>query len=196
MGAKQSLQRYQDKKTVEAAAEGRLDGIAVSRALFEARGLGLVRLPGGLVARMADAVTVDVSENRFDSFPASICTLGSLQRLVAHDNRLHELPRSFGDLFSLTELDLSRNMLEGHLPDSIASLRGLKQLRLQQNSIKSLPDDIGRLTRLTHLGLDHNVIRAIPQSFTKVRRNDGLLSHPCGPLSLGLSLSIAARDTE
>jgi hypothetical protein len=170
MGAQQSLQRYQDRKAVEAAAEGRLDGIAVSRSLFEARGLGLVKLPAGLVARMADATTVDVSENRFDSFPAQICTLSSMKTLVAHDNLIVELPRSFGDLYALTELDLSRNMLGGALPDSIANLRELRELRLQQNKLESLPEELGNLSKLTRLALDHNVIESIPESMTKVRR--------------------------
>lgn len=168
MGAQQSLQRYQDRLVVEAAAEGRLDGVAVSRSLFEARGLGLVKLPAGLVARMADASIVDVSENRFVYFPAQICTLSSMRTLVAHDNQISELPRSFGDLYGITELDLSRNMLAGELPASISNLRELRELRIQQNKLESLPGDIGNLSKLTRLALDHNVIDSLPESLTKV----------------------------
>jgi len=178
MGAQQSLQRFQDRRTLEAAAEGRLDGVAISRDLFEARGVGLIALPAGLVARMADASTVDVSENRVEFFPAQMCTLAGLKTLVAHDNRIRELPRAFGDLFSLQALDISRNLLRGPLADSVASLKQLRELRLQQNKFERLPDEIGNLVHLRRLAMDHNSLERLPESFTKVSRpSDDSVGH-------------------
>jgi hypothetical protein len=168
MGAQQSLKRYQDRKTLEAAAEGRLDGVVVARELFEARGLGLIGLPAGLVSRMAEAKTVDVSENAIDALPARICTLSDLQILIAHDNRLTSLPRSFGELFSLEGLDLSRNELSGPIPESIGSLKELRELRLQQNKYTALPMSIGNLVKLERLFVDHNGLTGMPETFTKV----------------------------
>ena len=65
-------------------------------------------------------------------------------------NQLSTLPLSFGDLFSLEELDISQNDFSA-LPDCICELPRLKVLYMQSNATTAFPDRFGQLTLLRTL---------------------------------------------
>jgi Leucine-rich repeat (LRR) protein len=54
--------------------------------------------------------------------------------MSAGQNRLHELPESFGNLRSLRYCQLSKNLLE-LLPSSFGNLTKLEELRLDYNKV-------------------------------------------------------------
>ena len=54
-------------------------------------------------------------------------------------------------MHSLTELDLSRNALTGHLAHEIGQLGKLKLLLLRENKLLALPGGLGGCTALVEL---------------------------------------------
>lgn len=150
------------------ARTGTLAGVVKARDAYIARGLELGGLPAAVVAQMGEAKVVDLSHNRIEELPASICTLASMESFLAHDNLLRELPRAFPQLWSLVNLDLSCNRLT-ELPDNFPTLPCLRVLRLGQNELSELPENIGNMTTLTSLSGSHNLLKALPHSFTQVR---------------------------
>ncbi|XP_074317998.1 receptor-like protein EIX2 [Silene latifolia] len=67
-------------------------------------------------------------------------------------------------------IDLSSNLLEGHIPDEISSLIGLVSINLSRNHLSGvIPSSIGQLTALQSLDLSHNQISSvIPTSLAKI----------------------------
>ncbi|XP_074318007.1 receptor-like protein EIX2 [Silene latifolia] len=67
-------------------------------------------------------------------------------------------------------IDLSRNLLEGHIPEEISSLIGLVSINLSRNHLSGvIPSSIGQLTSLESLDLSHNELSSeIPTSLAKI----------------------------
>ncbi|XP_074319727.1 receptor-like protein EIX2 [Silene latifolia] len=67
-------------------------------------------------------------------------------------------------------IDLSSNLLEGHMPDEISSLIGLVSINLSRNQLSGvIPSRIGQLTSLESLDLSHNELSGeIPTSLAKI----------------------------
>ncbi|XP_074318004.1 receptor-like protein EIX2 [Silene latifolia] len=67
-------------------------------------------------------------------------------------------------------IDLSSNLLEGHIPDEISSLIGLVSINFSSNHLSGvIPSRIGQLTALQSLDLSHNQISSeIPTSLAKI----------------------------
>ena len=78
------------------------------------------------------------------------------------DNQLVRLPDSIAALTALRELRLENNQLVT-LPDSIAAMAVLESLSISYNNFVTLPDSIGALTALGELYLYDNPL-AKPQS--------------------------------
>ncbi|WP_162266058.1 leucine-rich repeat domain-containing protein, partial [Leptospira weilii] len=68
-------------------------------------------------------------------------------------NQLTTLPKEFGKLQSLRELNLSGNQLTT-LPKEIGKLQSLRELNLSGNQLTTLPKEIGHLKNLQELYLD------------------------------------------
>jgi Leucine-rich repeat (LRR) protein len=83
-----------------------------------------------------------------------------------HVNKLTgAIPKEFGQLTSLTHLDLSGNELTGAIPKKLGQLTSLAYLDLSGNKLTgAIPKELGQLTSLTHLDLSGNELTgAIPK---------------------------------
>jgi Leucine-rich repeat (LRR) protein len=92
-----------------------------------------------------------MEESAFDAFHDLIhCDL-SCNHLVG------KIPDVFGNMASLTVLNLAHNKLAGELPESLSSLVRLRTLRLDDNDLQgSIPKWFGNLVMLKDLNLSQN----------------------------------------
>ncbi|XP_065197152.1 leucine-rich repeat protein SHOC-2-like [Sycon ciliatum] len=99
--------------------------------------------------------------NWIEELPESFGELQSLERLEAHETRLHRLPESFGSLSLLEHADFT-NSLVASLPNSFHNLSSLSLLKLSRNRLTVLPENFGLLPCLQELYLDDNQISSLP----------------------------------
>ncbi|KAJ3219497.1 hypothetical protein HDU67_000910 [Dinochytrium kinnereticum] len=67
------------------------------------------------------------------------------------------IPKEFGLLTNVKDLDLSDNDLEGPLPLEVGNIKSLVELKVQRNRLSGrLPSGLSTLTSLTRLYLDNN----------------------------------------
>jgi Leucine-rich repeat (LRR) protein len=81
------------------------------------------------------------------------------------------IPAWFGNMTSLTDLELSGNYLTGTIPVSLARLPRLQFLELYYNELEGgVPAELGNLTQLTDIDLSENRLTgAIPESLCALR---------------------------
>lgn len=94
--------------------------------------------------------------------PALISSFEECGHLMMQKNLIRRLPNNFGNLKSLTILNLSQNLLE-ILPESFTSLQQLQELYLQENLFKKFPKPIFSLNALSILDLSRNKLISIPK---------------------------------
>jgi Leucine-rich repeat (LRR) protein len=82
-------------------------------------------------------------------FPTTLCALD-----LSH-NRLNIFPESIRSLKALRDLDLGDNLLSA-IPEWIGDLTALRELALYANKIASLPCSLSNLGNLKELGLGGN----------------------------------------
>ncbi|WP_445291792.1 COR domain-containing protein [Calothrix sp. NIES-2098] len=87
--------------------------------------------------------------------------LFNLTQLNLSRNQLTMLPAEIGQLSNLTQLDLWDNKLT-MLPAEIGQLSNLTQLELTENQLMILPAEIGQLSNLTQLNLSRNQLTMLP----------------------------------
>lgn len=119
--------------------------------------LGGVLFPTS-VPGFLDLKTLDVANNALTSMVESgAIELPSLQSLNVTDNRLTQMPEMSG----WTELDtlvMSGNRLAS-LPESIISLKKLRNVDLSRNDIKRLDERLGLMDNLTTIRIANNPLR-------------------------------------
>jgi hypothetical protein len=86
----------------------------------------------------------------------------------ARAGRTKRLPDTLADLRGLEELDLGRNGIRS-VPPQVASLRGLKKLSLDYNAIREVPSFVGELKSLEELSLNANGGARLPQSLAGLK---------------------------
>lgn len=103
-------------------------------------------IPEGIL-RFSNLTSLDVSNCGLSRLPDFICDL-SLACLVAKNNGLtnESLPKSFENLQSLRELNLSGNRLVD-FPEQVLEITGLKYLFLGGNSITEINKDVWKMQR-------------------------------------------------
>ncbi|KAK6157278.1 hypothetical protein DH2020_011526 [Rehmannia glutinosa] len=86
----------------------------------------------------------------------------SLTKIYLSNNRIKgQIPDAFAKLNFLEYLDLSRNMLEGSLPELMKSYK-LRQLSLRGNTFTgSVPESFGQLSKLEFLDVSFNYLKGI-----------------------------------
>lgn len=90
----------------------------------------------------------------------------NFEKLELKGRMLRFVPEAFGNLATLTFIDLSNNQLEA-LPDSIAGLTNLEALYLSSNMLISLPDSLGLLKSLKVLNVSANKLKALPDRISR-----------------------------
>lgn len=134
------------------------------------------------IGNLVSLKNLDLSQNSLSgAIPESIGSLRGVQQIELFENQLSgELPESIANLTSLQNLDLSQNgltgklsqriagihfvslqlndnLLEGYVPEILASSPDLLQLHLFNNSFSgSLPQNLGRNSALQDLDVSTN----------------------------------------
>ncbi|OWM66947.1 hypothetical protein CDL15_Pgr008116 [Punica granatum] len=109
-------------------------------------------------------VDFDASSNNFSGeILSSICQASSLEYLDLSNNRLNgTIPRCLGDLKSLSLLVASNNSLTGEIPSSVCQMGNLSrlfELDLSYNMLQGpLPQSLANCTSLQILFVNHNAI--------------------------------------
>ncbi|KAI7755588.1 hypothetical protein M8C21_029294 [Ambrosia artemisiifolia] len=137
----------------------------------------------GVLSKLATLLMVDLHIARG---VADLEVIGSLQ-----GNQITGgIPEDYGNLTSLTMLDLENNRLTGPIPSSLGNLKNLQFLILSQNNLEGpIPDSLSSLPNLTSILLgSNNLSGQIPDhlfqvskfNFTGNRLNCGFNNtHPC-----------------
>ena len=112
---------------------------------------------------------LDVRRGAFPSLDAGFEHLTKLRRLNLAHGKLNGLPKRIGALSSLEEADLAHNALFG-LPDGFGELKSLRLLNLENNFLKQLPETMGDLSALEELNLRANVLETLPDGFGRLSK--------------------------
>jgi len=111
-----------------------------------------------------DLKSLDLSLNAVEHLPEDLdqSDLVTLTKLVIRNNKLRELPATFGaHLSELVFLDLSHNSLQA-LPESVGGLQLLVELKCEDNQLTHLPAVLCQLPRLVTLLLARNRLESLP----------------------------------
>ncbi|RAJ93002.1 Leucine-rich repeat (LRR) protein [Larkinella arboricola] len=95
------------------------------------------------------------------------CSGGRVTELSLSKNGLDgRIPESIGNLTNLQRLSFYINQLSGTIPASLSKLTNLQTLMLSYNQLSgSIPESVGKLTNLQSLQLEHNQLSGpIPSS--------------------------------
>ena len=85
-----------------------------------------------------------------------------VEKLVLSRQRIGVLPENIARLANLKELRLFKSNLH-ELPATIGGLDKLEELVLSDNKLKELPPEIGKLKNLKRLSLHHNQLTHLPK---------------------------------
>ncbi|KAH3742480.1 protein phosphatase family protein [Pelomyxa schiedti] len=110
---------------------------------------------------------MDLSHNKFATFPLNICAMKNLSALTICANELREIPLQIQTLTNLNKLDLRRNSLK-ILPPQIGMLTALLSLSLQKNELLELPPEIGNLVLLRDMNVANNKLSTLPASISSL----------------------------
>ncbi|KAI3944604.1 hypothetical protein MKW98_021062 [Papaver atlanticum] len=139
------------------------------------------------IRELSKLLCMYLSQNRLrGSIPSSI---SKLIRLYLHNNRFTgSIPSTFSNLKSLTELDLSRNALDGELSTWIGNMRSLRVLQLSNNSFHSvIPSAVINMENLVQFDVSHNRLTGkipphrAPFPASSFMGNPGLCDSPLPP---------------
>lgn len=149
-------------------------------------------LPEGLFLAFPSLTTLNVSGNELETLPDTIGLLqDTMEKLLADDNGLRDIPPSMNQLQRLRVLRLRGNKLsrlddtfgtnmcdmqELHvddnclmeLPSGVCCMTALEILEAGDNKLISLPDDLGNLKKLKVLNVTNNQLTKMPTSFSRL----------------------------
>jgi len=129
-------------------------------------GNALTTLPPELKA-LTHLKVLDLSGNRWVSFPSFLWELSSLEKLKLLCCSLTKVPAMIVYLTNLTELDFDGNQIT-EIPAVITHLTNLTELSLNSNQITEIPEAIAQLSNLSTLNLHSNQITEIPEAIAQL----------------------------
>eukprot|EP01094_Clydonella_sp_ATCC50884_P029934 TRINITY_DN9566_c0_g1_i2.p1 TRINITY_DN9566_c0_g1~~TRINITY_DN9566_c0_g1_i2.p1 ORF type:complete len:1109 (+),score=481.89 TRINITY_DN9566_c0_g1_i2:90-3329(+) len=153
---------------------------AVPSALYEVRGVELVKLSRNCITQLSPAIAgctslveLVLDHNQLATLPTEVSQLANLRTLILDHNVIGALP---DELYSmgLTQLSLKHNALK-RVPPQLGSLSSLTLLALDHNELEEVPDEVGQLTALQLLSLTHNRLTLLPESIGDCESLRGLL---------------------
>lgn len=106
---------------------------------------------------------LECNNNMIKDIATSLCEVTTLKRLSLFDNKLKDMPKTFGQLVNLEFLDVHNNDLR-LIPSSVVDCTDVKQLRMSGNQLVRLPDLLGTLPALEILDVTSNRMSSIPFS--------------------------------
>ncbi|TLX46524.1 protein kinase [Pseudoalteromonas phenolica] len=126
----------------------------------------------------------------------------NLRWLILTDNRLTQLPHSFGQLSQLKKLALAGNKLAS-IPESFTQCKQLELVRLSANELTSVPAGLFKLPKLAWLALSGNPLvgeHKVHSGITQYEQNDIVLNEQIGQGASGViyqgKLTNADTDTD
>ena len=141
---------------------GRLTGDLENMVSLKVLDLGsnrLSELPES-IGQLKSLVNFNLSGNRLTSLPESISQLQWMTALNICDNQIRHLPEHFGMLSSLTILHAKNNLLDS-LPLSIGKMTWLDGVILSKNNFRSIPDVLSKIKGLRDISLDFNPVKSL-----------------------------------
>ncbi len=98
----------------------------------------------------------------YTSYDKALREAEDVEKLVLSRQRIGVLPENIARLANLKELRLFKSNLH-ELPATIGGLDKLEELVLSDNKLKELPPEIGKLKNLKRLSLHHNQLTHLPK---------------------------------
>ncbi|XP_076172745.1 leucine-rich repeat-containing protein 58 [Ptiloglossa arizonensis] len=114
--------------------------------------------------------TLLLHQNRLNSVPASIVRFTNLNSLDISNCGLHRLPEFLGDCPLSCLIAKHNNLSNDFLPKSFGNLLGLRELNLSGNRLIEFPDQVLELTELKYLYLGGNHIPEISKDIWRLQR--------------------------
>ena len=119
------------------------------------------------VGLLPNVSALDCSMNSLQGISFAICRLLSLTELNLSENVVRHIPTSLHMLTNLTLLDLSKNQLQ-ELNEALFETTSLRVLYLQENELKIIPDSLQKLELLTRCSFAQNQLYELPHTITKL----------------------------
>ncbi|GAM20705.1 hypothetical protein SAMD00019534_038800, partial [Acytostelium subglobosum LB1] len=140
-------------------------------------------------------IHLNISYNSIQSFPNGI-QLPVLEELLYSHNRVSLFPTPILELSHLHMLDMSGNQL-AYIPDEISQLAGtLRHLDISDNQFTSFPPSVATLIGLRSLRLAGNNLGTLSPSFTSLVALEILDLHQCSLISFDFDLGNLENLTE
>ncbi len=114
----------------------------------------------------AKTLVLDFKGLHLDEMPLRMTKLINLTHLHLQHNNLFSCQRVFDAISNceeLVDINLSYNMLNGQIPDTVRSLKRLKQLNLKGNMITGFSQELGECTMMEVFDVTNNKLKEITE---------------------------------
>ncbi|XP_030487788.2 receptor-like protein EIX2 [Cannabis sativa] len=124
-----------------------------------------------LFSFLPNLVHLDLSYNMLSSIPQFFGNMTTITYLdLSHNGLIGSIPTSFGCLTALMYLDLSSNSINGSIPHTFGNMTSLGYISISRNELQGyIPNGFGNMVSLTYLDLSSNQLQGcIPNDFGNI----------------------------